>query len=206
LNYIRNKAISKKTEDKITATEEYQKVIDTLTQAYASNGQLNRDLGRSFMQKNQYKVALKYLTTARDIRSEDAMIYYWLGVCNANLFKIEQDAEYLVEAEKNYLICLNLKPDGKEFLYAYAQLLVFGSGDYNKAVEILTVLIYQLKANDANAYFLLGRAYFMQSEFDKAYNVYNELYQIKKQLNLDKEQAAKLDEFLETTRQRLQNE
>ncbi|MCG8570057.1 MAG: hypothetical protein MJB14_07930 [Spirochaetes bacterium] len=201
---VRRIAISKKTENKEEAAKHYDTVIETLTKAYASNGLLNKELGRRLMLEKQFQPAIKHFLIAKDIRSDDSWIYYWIAVCYANLFKIEKNLEDLDYAEKYYQIALNLKPNEKEFLYGYASLLVFGKENYIQAIDILKNLIFQLQYKDPNAYFLLGRSYFILGMYADAYQIYGDIYQFEKMLTDD--QKTKLAEFIETTRGKLTNE
>ena len=198
---IRALASSKDIKEKEQASAYYAEAIDTLVKAYSSLGVLNKDLGRKLMLKEQFTPALKHLNIAKDVRNDDAWIYYWIGVSHANIYKIEKNYESLLEAKKNYKIAINLKPEGKEFLYALAQLLVFGTEEYKSAVELLKKYVYDLKTNDPGGYFLLGRSYYILGQYEEAYRIYNELLQLKNKLT--KEELSKLHEFIETTRRKL---
>ena len=204
LKEIRNLANSKDIETKQEASEYYDLVIDTLVQAYSSQAVLNRDIGLKLMLKEQFRPAVRHFNLAKEIRGTDAWIYYRLGVCYANIFKYEKDRDALVLAKINYQTALNIKPDAKEFLYAYAQLLVFGTGEYDEAVGVLKKYLFELKVPDPNGYFLLGRAYYILENYEEAYRVYNDALQYKNELSDD--ELNSLNEFIETTGRILSNE
>ncbi len=186
---------------------ELKKTIDIIVEAYSSLGGLNRQIGEYLMLHKSYKEAIKHLDIAKQIRNDDATIYYWLGVCNVSLYKIEGLKEYLLEAEKNYKIALKLMPEHLDILYAYAHLLVYGKNDYEEAEKILKKYIQlgpiKIKP-DPKAYFLLGRVYYQLGDFRKAYETYNEILNFKK--SLTKEEAEQLDLFIMETARKLQGE
>lgn len=196
---IRRLAKSDDIEKKTEASKQYRQAIDILTDAYNSYGGLNRDIGQRLMMNRNYTLAIKHLELAKEVRTNDGSIYYWLAVCYVNLLKIENKPEYIPIIDNYYQNALNITSDNKEFLYAYAQFLVYGSENYEKAIEILKKYIVLLKsASHPEAYFLLGRAYYMQERYEEALRVYNELYAFEKKLS--KEQKDKLDEFTRTVK------
>lgn len=195
--------IQKKQED----SKEYKEAIDTIVDAYRSMGGLNKSVGEYLMTNRSYKEAIKHLEIARDLRNDDVNIYYWLGICNMNLYKIEGNNEYLIDAEKNYQTALRIIPEQMDILYGYAHLLVYGKNDYNEAVDILKKYmgLSQFKSKpDPNAYFLLGRVYYLLEDYKSAYDTYNKIYDFRK--NLSKEQKNKLDEFIIETSRKMQGE
>ncbi|HOJ63421.1 MAG TPA: hypothetical protein PLE45_03265 [Spirochaetota bacterium] len=205
LFHIRRLARSEDLTKKEEASLLYRQAIDTLVNAYSSLGGLNKDVGRRLMMSGEYLSAIKHFEIARDIRNNDSTIYYWLAVCYVNLYKIEKDPKYFELIEKNYEISLNLTPENKEVLYAYAQFLVYGKEDYFKAIEILKKLVVLLKNNSMpDAYFLLGRAYYMVEDYENALKIYETLKTFEKVLT--KEQKEKLDEFIITVRGVIKNE
>lgn len=196
---IRRLARSEDLTKKEEASIYYKQAIDTLVNAYSSLGGLNKDVGRRLMMSGEYLPAIKHLEIARDIRNNDSTIYYWLALCYVNLYKIEKDNKYFDLIEKNYEISLNITPNNKEVLYGYAQFLIFGKEDYLKAIDILKHLIVQLKNNSMpDAYFLLGRAYYMIEDYEEALKTYETLRTFEK--NLTKEQKDKLEEFIMAVR------
>ncbi|HOF01149.1 MAG TPA: tetratricopeptide repeat protein [Spirochaetota bacterium] len=200
---VRRMARSDDIEKKMEASRQYRQAIDILTDAYNSYGGLNRDIGQRLMMNRNYALAIKHLELAKEVRTNDGSIYYWLAVCYVNLLKIENKPEYMPIIDNYYQNALNITPDNKEFLYAYAQFLVYGSEDYDKAIETLKKYIVLLKSSFyADAYFLLGRAYYMLERYEEALRVYNELYAFEKKLT--KEQIDKLDEFTRTVKELIQ--
>lgn len=187
--------------------EELKKTIDIIVEAYSSMGGLNKQIGEYLMLHKSYKEAIKHLELAKQIRNDDANIYYWLGVCNVSLYKIEGNKDYLLEAERNYETALRIMPEHLDILYGYAHLLVYGKNDYENAEKILKKYIelepIKLKP-DPNAYFLLGRVYYMMGDFRNAYETYNKILQFKK--SLTKEEKEKLDEFIIETARNMQSE
>lgn len=210
---IKRLARSSDIEKKKQAGREYEEAINTLVQAYSSYAGVNKDVGRRLMLENHHKPALEHLKKAVEIRNNDAELYYWIGVCYANLSRIENDAGYRLDAKYYYEIALNLTPTNKAFLYSYAHLLVFGLEDYVKAEEILYKYVYELHTQDIEGYMLLGRTYYMlgfnsqsrnleREYFNKAYNVYQKIHEKKK--NLTDDQLKQLEKNIRITREALE--
>ena len=222
---IRRIARSSDLKNKEEASELYKEAIDTMVEAYISLGSLNKAIGEKLMLQQYYEKAIEHLEMAREIRTEDANIYFWLGVCYVNLYKNGNDNSYLEKAENSYQTAIKLLPGYMDALYSYAQLLFYAKEDYEKTVEILNEYLYGLspkskelkkamensgedtstfvnpKINnpDINAYFLLGRAYYMLQDYKSAYDTYQKIYSYKNKLT--NEEKSKLDEFiLETSR------
>ena len=93
-------------------------------------------------------------------------------------------------------------PNNREVLYEYAQFLVFGAQDYQKAVEILQKEIELLKDYFlVDPYFLLGRAYYLQGQYDMAYSTYNQMLAFKDKMK--SEEYNRVLEFIEQTSEML---
>jgi len=200
----------------------YEEAIKILTDAYRFDASLNKDVGRRLMFQTNYINAIKHLEIARDIKNEDADIYYWLGICYVNLYKINKESInvkisqeerdkielYLTEAEKNYLVAINLTPSYKEVYYSYAHLLVYAKEDYEKGKTILHKYLYEINTKmeipDVKALFLLGHVYFALDDYKNAYETYDKIYQFKK--NLDKSDLSKLDQYIRETGKMIENE
>lgn len=217
LSGVKRLARSKSLEKKQKASREYKKAINTLVQAYASYAGVNKDVGRQLMLENYHKPALDHLKAAVEIKSNDADLYYWIGVCYANLSGIEKNESYKLEAKYNYEIAINLTPNNKSYLYSYAQLLIFGTEEYTKAEKVLLdymkiVRKQKQKMTDLDALLLLGRTYYMlgftsdssklkKEYYGKAYATFQDVYEKKK--NLTKDQVQKLEEFIWQTEEAL---
>ena len=82
---------------------------------------------------------------------------------------------------------------------------MYGKEEYFKAIEFLKKLVVLLKNNSMpDAYFLLGRAYYMVEDYENALKIYETLKTFEKVLT--KEQKEKLDEFIITVRGVIKNE
>jgi len=198
LSHIKRLAKSQDPSKKEQAVKAYDKVIKTTLEAYDRSAGLHKDLGHKLLMNNNYEPAIVHLMKSFEIKNNDAAVAYDLAVCNVNLFKIRKtDMFYLTEADKYYNIALNITPKNKGYLYSYAQLLVFGSMDYLKAIEVLNKILYELNTIDIDSYFLLGRAYYMSGDYANANKIYSEMYNYEKKLN--KKQRRQLDNFIKQT-------
>lgn len=205
LREIKRMARSNDLKKKQEASKYYKIAIDTLFNAYKSMGSLNKAVGEKLMFSGNYKGAIEHLTVARDVRNNDGNVYHWLGVCYVNLYKIEENETYLLDAQSNYEIAYRLLPDSLDVIYSYAHLLVYGKNDYEKAIELLNRYINELSTTpDKKVYFLLGRIYYLNENYRKAYQTFNELYRYKKKLS--KEEKNALQEFILETGRKINNE
>ena len=197
LKPIRKLARSQKLEKKEEAALLYKEAVSTLVNAYSSSAGLNKTIGKQLLIKGAYEKALEHLEQSRDIINNDFETYHCIAICHVNLYKINRNKEHLIKAKENYKYALNISPDRPGVLYDYAQLLVFGTEEYQEAVNILTHYIYKLKTQDKNGYFLLGRSLFLLGEYDKAYEVYSSIYNFEKELIA--EEKTSLDGFIAET-------
>lgn len=197
LKPIRKLARSQNLEKKEEAALLYKEAVSTLVNAYSSSAGLNKTIGKQLLIKGAYEKALEHLEQSRDIINNDFETYHCIAICHVNLYKINRNKEHLIKAKENYKYALNISPDRPGVLYDYAQLLVFGTEEYQEAVNILTHYIYKLKTQDKNGYFLLGRSLFLLGEYDKAYEVYSSIYNFEKELTA--EEKTSLDGFIAET-------
>lgn len=197
LKPIRKLARSQNLEKKEEAALLYKEAVSILVNAYSSSAGLNKTIGKQLLIKGAYEKALEHLEQSRDIINNDFETYHCIAICHVNLYKINRNKEHLIKAKENYKYALNISPDRPGVLYDYAQLLVFGTEEYQEAVNILTHYIYKLKTQDKNGYFLLGRSLFLLGEYDKAYEVYSSIYNFEKELTA--EEKTSLDGFIAET-------
>lgn len=197
LKPIRKLARSQNLEKKEEAALLYKEAVSTLVNAYSSSAGLNKTIGKQLLIKGAYEKALEHLEQSREIINNDFETYHCIAICHVNLYKINRNKEHLIKAKENYKYALNISPDRPGVLYDYAQLLVFGTEEYQEAVNILTHYIYKLKTQDKNGYFLLGRSLFLLGEYDKAYEVYSSIYNFEKELTA--EEKTSLDGFIAET-------
>ena len=202
LKPIRALARSQNLDKKEEASQLYKEAISTLVNAYSASAGLNKTIGKQLTVKGAYEKALFHLEQSRDIVNNDFETYHYIAICHVNLYKINHNKEHLSKAKENYTYALNISPDRTGVLYDYAQLLVFGTEEYQEAVHVLNHYIYDLKTPDKEGYFLLGRSYFLWKEYDKAYEVYSSIYQFEKTLTAD--EKASLENFISETINRKQ--
>lgn len=197
LQPIRSLARSNNLDKKSEASLLYQDAIKTMMEAYNSLYGLNKDLGTRLMNKGSFEKAIEHFKIAASVKNNDRILYHNIGICYVNLYKINKNPAFLNEARNYYEISLNISPDTAGLLYDYAQLLIFGFEDYEKAIEVLNHYLYNLNVKDKDGYFLLGRSYYAVGDSKKALNVFTEIYQFEKQLS--GEEKEKLAEFIHIT-------
>ena len=197
LKPIRSLARSQNLEKKENAANLYKEAISTLVNAYSSSAGLNKDIGKQLLFKGAFDKALFHLEQSCEIINNDFETYHCIAICHVNLYKINRNKEHLLKAKENYKFALNISPDRPGVLHDYAQLLVFGTEEYQEAVKILNHYIYDLKTPDKNGYFLLGRSLFLLGEYGKDYEVYSSIYQFEKDLTA--EEKTSLEGFIAET-------
>lgn len=199
---IKRLARSNDIDKKMEASSEYNVVIKTLTDAYMHKAGLDKDIGRALMMDRQFDNALTFFNQAVQTRTTDSTLYYWMAICYVNKFKVERDPQNRLFVYENYEKSLNIMPNNREVLYEFAQFLVFGAQDYQKAIEVLQKEIDLLKGYFlADPYFLLGRAYYLQGQYDMAYSTYNQMLAFKDKMK--SEEYNRVLEFIEQTAEML---
>ena len=156
------------------AINKYLRRIDDIMVASDRVGTWYKLLGARYLDKKMYKNALECFQKAIEFYPENQNLYYKVGVCAAFMAKsslnFEEDGQedrYYKLAVKAYKRAIELDPDYEKAMYALSVLYVFELNTPSEAIPLLERAI-DGKMKPLDELFLLGRAYFMVGENEKA--------------------------------------
>lgn len=156
------------------AIKKYLKRIDDIMVASERVGTWYKMLGTRYLDKKMYKNALECFQKAVEFYPENQNLYYRVGLCAAFMAKNSLDFEddgledrYYKLAVKAYKRAIDLDPNYTKAMYALSVLYVFELGIPQEAIPLLEKSI-DGKMKPIDELFLLGRAYLMVGENEKA--------------------------------------
>ncbi|MGP1414395.1 MAG: tetratricopeptide repeat protein [Treponema sp.] len=166
------------------AIKKYLRRIDDIIVASERVGTWYKLLGIRYLDKKMYKKAFECFQKAIDFYPDNQNLYYKVGVCAAFMAKNSLDFEgddleqrYYKIAIKAYKRAIELDPNYSKAIYALSVLYVFEIGTPNEAIPLLEKYI-DGKMKPLDELFLLGRAYFMVGENDKAIAAFKRIVDI----------------------------
>ena len=156
------------------AIKKYERRIEDIMVASERVGTWYKILGTRYIDKKMYKDALGCFQKAIEFYPENQNLYYRVGVCAAFMAKNSLDFEddgleerYYKMAVKAYKRAIEIDANYSKAIYALAVLYVFELDMPEEAVPLLEKAI-DGKMKPLEELFLLGRAYFMIGENEKA--------------------------------------
>lgn len=171
----------------------YEKIINEKIDAGIKTGKIYRKLGESHALIESYELCIKNLEKAVEYGEAVADVFYWQGLCYANLSRVHNwQAEYAKKAEQNFLKALALDKTMNKVKYELAVMYYAGfarNNQYRVLSDVLTVSQqqYQDKAIElmreyksvepfqAKAYFFLAGLYKERGEMAEAKRELKEL-------------------------------
>lgn len=168
------------------AIKKYMRRIDDIVIAHERVGIWYKMLGTRYLDKKMYKNALGCFQNAVEIYPENQNLYYNIGVCAALIAKGALDFEvrgedvrrkYFDLASKAYKRAIELDPNYSKSIYALSVLYVFELGEPQKAIPLLEGEI-EGKMKPLDELFLLGQAYALISDNDKAIKTYERIIEL----------------------------
>ena len=166
------------------AIKKYSRRIDDIMVASERVGIWYRMLGTRYLDKKMYKNALECFQKAIEFYPENQNLYYKVGVCAAfmakNSLEFEEDGleeKYYRMAVKAYKRAIELDQNYSKAIYALSVLYVFELGTPAEAIPLLEKAI-DGKMKPLEELFLLGRAYFMVGENEKAIATFQRIVDI----------------------------
>jgi len=156
------------------AIKKYSRRIDDIIVASERIGIWYRILGTRYLDKKMYKNALECFQQAIEFYPENQNLHYKVGLCAAlmakNSFDLEEvglEERYYKLACKAYKRAIEIDPNYSKAIYALSVLYVFELGTPQEAIPLLEKSI-DGKMKPLDELFLLGRAYAMVGENEKA--------------------------------------
>jgi len=119
-----------------------------------------------------FDVAIDSLNKALAIKSDDADLYYYLGISYG--YKGRIDTQFNLKSEEAYKKGLTIQPKSSMLLYALSVLYYFNFNNKPEAIELMK----QAKINSPNSDYkipaMLARYYYEADDFKKAIEYYQE--------------------------------
>ena len=169
------------------AIRKYEKRVDDIIIAEGRIGIWYKILGSRYMDQKMYKKALKAFQSALEYYPENPNLFYQAGLAASLTAKNSLDFEltgtdiekkrYFDLAASAYNRALEIDPKHSKAVYALSVLYIF---ELNRPAEAIPILekIAEWEKNPIDHLFLLGTAYYMTGENEKAIAVYERIIEI----------------------------
>ena len=169
------------------AIRKYEKRVDDIIIAEGRIGIWYKILGSRYMDQKMYKKALKAFQSALEYYPENPNLFYQTGLAASLTAKNSLDFEltgtdiekkrYFDLAASAYNRALEIDPKHSKAVYALSVLYIF---ELNRPAEAIPILekIAEWEKKPIDHLFLLGAAYYMTGENEKAIAVYERIIEI----------------------------
>ena len=169
------------------AIRKYEKRVDDIMIAEGRIGIWYKILGSRYMDQKMYKKALKAFQSALEYYPENPNLFYQVGLAASLTAKNALDFEltgtdiekkrYFDLAASAYNRALEIDPKHSKAVYALSVLYIF---ELNRPAEAIPILekIAEWEKKPIDHLFLLGAAYYMTGENEKAIAVYEHIIEI----------------------------
>jgi len=164
----------------------YDKILNEKIDAGIKTGKVYRKLGESYALMESYELCIKNLDKAAEFGETVAEVFYWQGLCYANLARVHNwDAAQAKKAEQAFLKALNLDKTMNKVKYELAVMYYAGFSRNNqyrvlndnitvsqqqfqdKAIELMQEF-KSIEPDQAKAYFFLSGLYKERGEMADA--------------------------------------
>lgn len=169
------------------AIRKYEKRVDDIIIAEGRIGIWYKILGSRYMDQKMYKKALKAFQSALEYYPENPNLFYQVGLAASLTAKNSLDFEltgtdiekkrYFDLAASAYNRALEIDSKHSKAVYALSVLYIF---ELNRPAEAIPILekIAEWEKKPIDHLFLLGTAYYMTGENEKAIAVYERIIEI----------------------------
>lgn len=169
------------------AIRKYERRVDDIIIAEGRIGIWYKILGSRYMDQKMYKKALKAFQSALEYYPENPNLFYQAGLAASLTAKNSLDFEltgtdiekkrYFDLAASAYNRALEIDPKHSKAVYALSVLYIF---ELNRPAETIPILekIAEWEKKPIDHLFLLGTAYYMTGENEKAIAVYERIIEI----------------------------
>ena len=169
------------------AIRKYERRVDDIIIAEGRIGIWYKILGSRYMDQKMYKKALKAFQSALEYYPENQNLFYQAGLAASLTAKNSLDFEltgtdiekkrYFDLAASAYNRALEIDPKHSKAVYALSVLYIF---ELNRPAEAIPILekIAEWEKKPIDHLFLLGAAYYMTGENEKAIAVYEHIIEI----------------------------
>jgi tetratricopeptide (TPR) repeat protein len=135
-------------------------------------------LANELHDEEQYGYALNALDRAIFYYPTDASLHYLKGVCSGYMAKMSYGTEvqtFYALSEEAYLKAINIDPGYSRPYYGIGVLYVYELDRAEEAIPYLEKYVYELRAYDVDAFFVLAAAYYLIGNSDEAIAAYDEI-------------------------------
>ena len=169
------------------AIRKYERRVDDIIIAEGRIGIWYKILGSRYMDQKMYKKALEAFQSALEYYPENPNLFYQTGLAASLTAKNSLDFEltgtdiekkrYFDLAASAYNRALEIDPKHSKAVYALSVLYIF---ELNRPAEAIPILekIAEWEKKPIDHLFLLGAAYYMTGENEKAIAVYEHIIEI----------------------------
>ena len=169
------------------AIRKYEKRVDDIMIAEGRIGIWYKILGSRYMDQKMYKKALEAFQSALEYYPENQNLFYQVGLAASLTAKNSLDFEltgtdiekkrYFALAVSAYTRALEIDTKHSKAVYALSVLYIF---ELNRPAEAIPILekIAEWEKKPIDHLFLLGAAYYMTGENEKAIAVYERIIEI----------------------------
>jgi tetratricopeptide (TPR) repeat protein len=155
----------------------YRAEVERKVEAAQQLGVYHKMLAVAYMRREMYRAAYDSLKEALAWHTNNAVLFYYSGICAAQISKSEAGPEktlWLERAEAAYKRALELDPDHVEALYGLAILYTFETGRLVEA-EGLVRRVLALRARHEQGAFLLANILYRRGRLQEAAALYREI-------------------------------
>jgi tetratricopeptide (TPR) repeat protein len=128
--------------------------------------------------KEMYGDALNALDRAISYYPADASLHNLKGVCEGQMAKASygvQAETHFALSEEAYLKAINIDPTYSRPYYGLGVLYVYELSRAEEAIPYLERYVYELRAYDVDALFVLAAAYYLVGDSEKAIAAYDDI-------------------------------
>lgn len=176
--YSGQEASEERIEELKETIKKYKGIVEEKLEAAAQLGVYYKMLATAYMDNEMYGLALEQLQFAMDVYPANPILYYYAGVCSANLVKAKMDSgdreDLYREAERLQEAALSLDSRYVDALYALSVLYIFEFEEGEMAIPYL-VRIMEKEQYNFDAMFLLARVYLTLGKSQAALDLYDRI-------------------------------
>lgn len=162
---------SEKPEDWEKSIAKFEDIINLKIEAYGYMHHLHKKMGNYLRNRGFWNKAVQHYKKALELQPDDYKVHYSLGICYANLGRVQE--AYLEEAIKEYYIAIKLSPSFEMPYLGLGIIYFFKKGMHEEGIECLRKAI-SLEPEFIDAYVTLGKCYYEIGRFEEAAASYKE--------------------------------
>ena len=181
-----------------TAIAMYEDELQVYINDSSKTGLYWKILATRLHDKAMFGEALEAANRGIHYNPEDPALHYMRGICAGRMAKSSFGTEktrFYQQSEAAYKRAIELDPAYSRPYYGLGVLYTFELERPAEAIPYLEIYIYQMRRYDVDAFFVLGRAYFLAGEPEKAIGAYDEIIARTKN-DIRKNEALKNKEFI----------